>query len=278
MPGSRPQEIQQAEASVTDASAQLELAKRGLGTRPDAVQERGISTSQYDQARTKFDSATALLRRPEDSAAGEGRAAQGRNRGRARAGGPRASGGADGRGQPHRAAAQAGGTGRAQSAKSTRSRAGGHDRERRLNDTTIVAPIDGVVLVKSAEAGEVIAAGTTIVSIGDLDHPWLRAYINETDLGRVKLGQKVKLTTDSYPGKMYHGRGFLHRVGSRVHAQADPDQGGAREAGVPDQGRRRQCAARAEEQHAGGRGDPVVSSDHPCRESDARVWRGQTGL
>ena len=63
-----------------------------------------------------------------------------------------------------------------------------------------------MVLVKSAEPGEVLAAGTTIVSIGDLDHPWLRAYINETDLGRVKLAQKVKLTTDSYPGKIYTGR------------------------------------------------------------------------
>ena len=62
-----------------------------------------------------------------------------------------------------------------------------------------------MVLVKSAEPGEVIAAGTTIVSIGDLDHPWLRAYVGETDLGRVKLGAKVKLTTDSYPGKIYDG-------------------------------------------------------------------------
>ena len=71
-----------------------------------------------------------------------------------------------------------------------------------MYDTEIYTPIDGVVLVKSAEAGEVLAAGTTVVTVGDLDHPWLRAYINETDLGRVKLGQKVKLTTDSFPGKV----------------------------------------------------------------------------
>jgi HlyD family secretion protein len=69
-----------------------------------------------------------------------------------------------------------------------------------------VAPIDGVVLLKAAEAGEVVAAGTTIVSIGDLDHPWLRAYINETDLGRVHLGGAVSLSTDSYPDKKYEGR------------------------------------------------------------------------
>jgi HlyD family secretion protein len=42
--------------------------------------------------------------------------------------------------------------------------------------------------------------------VGDIDHPWLRAYIAETDLGKVKLGSKVKVTTDSYPGKIYNGR------------------------------------------------------------------------
>ena len=88
----------------------------------------------------------------------------------------------------------------------------GRISQSQLDDTVIATPIDGVVLVKSAEAGEVVAAGTTIVTIGDLDHPWLRAYINETDLGRVKLGQKVKLTTDSYPGQSLLGHGVLHRL------------------------------------------------------------------
>ena len=71
-----------------------------------------------------------------------------------------------------------------------------------INDTVVYSPIDGVVLVKSAEVGEVLAAGTTVVTIGDLDHPWLRAYINETDLGRVKLGQPVKLTRIRIPAKL----------------------------------------------------------------------------
>lgn len=42
--------------------------------------------------------------------------------------------------------------------------------------------------------------------MGDLDNPWLRGYIREQDLGRVKLNMKVKVTTDSYPGKIYWGR------------------------------------------------------------------------
>jgi HlyD family secretion protein len=93
----------------------------------------------------------------------------------------------------------------ARRAEIDRNRAQAGISQAQLDDTVIVAPIDGVVMVKSAEAGEVLAAGTTVVTIGDLDHPWLRAYINETDLGKVKLGEQVKLTTDSFPGKAYTG-------------------------------------------------------------------------
>jgi HlyD family secretion protein len=75
-----------------------------------------------------------------------------------------------------------------------------------LADTIATSPVDGVVLVKSADVGEVLAAGATVVTIGDIDHPWLRGYINETDLGRVKIGSKARLTTDTYPGKVYNGR------------------------------------------------------------------------
>ena len=75
-----------------------------------------------------------------------------------------------------------------------------------LDDTEAFSPVGGVVLVKSAEPGEVIAAGTTVLTVGDIDHPWVRAYIAEGDKGRVKLGDKAKVTTDSYPGKIYWGR------------------------------------------------------------------------
>jgi len=75
-----------------------------------------------------------------------------------------------------------------------------------LADTVVTSPVDGVVLVKSADAGEVLAPGTTVVTVGDIDHPWLRGYVNETDLGKVKIGSKARVTTDSYPGKVYNGR------------------------------------------------------------------------
>jgi len=74
-----------------------------------------------------------------------------------------------------------------------------------LADTIAVSPINGVVLVKAADPGEILAPGTSVVTVGDIEHPWLRAYIREQDLGRVKLGAKAKVTTDSYPGKSYDG-------------------------------------------------------------------------
>ena len=74
-----------------------------------------------------------------------------------------------------------------------------------LGDTIAVSPVDGVVLVKAADVGEVLAPGATVVTIGDIDHPWLRGYVNETDLGKVKIGSKVRVTSDSFPGKQYNG-------------------------------------------------------------------------
>ncbi len=70
---------------------------------------------------------------------------------------------------------------------------------------TLMAPISGVVLVKSTEVGEVVSPGTPVVTLGDIDHVWLRAYVSEADLGRITWGQGVEVTTDAFPGKRYHG-------------------------------------------------------------------------
>jgi HlyD family secretion protein len=72
--------------------------------------------------------------------------------------------------------------------------------------TTVVSPVAGYVLSKNVEAGELVSAGTPIVTIGDLGSVWLRAYVRETDLGRVKLGQPARVTSDTWPGKAYDGR------------------------------------------------------------------------
>jgi HlyD family secretion protein len=76
----------------------------------------------------------------------------------------------------------------------------------RLDYATLKAPVSGVVLAEHIEAGEYVVPGTPVVTLGDLQNTRLRAYINETDLGRVKVGQAVRVRTDTYPEKTYPGR------------------------------------------------------------------------
>lgn len=75
-----------------------------------------------------------------------------------------------------------------------------------LDYTTLYAPFSGVILVRNAELGEAVQPGTPVFTLADLDHVWLRAYVNEPDVGRIRLGQPVVVTTDSYPEHQYPGR------------------------------------------------------------------------
>jgi HlyD family secretion protein len=68
------------------------------------------------------------------------------------------------------------------------------------------APLSAIVLVKNTEPGEFVVPGGAVVTLGDVEKPWLKAFITEGDLGKVKLGQQVSVTTDSYPGKVYPGK------------------------------------------------------------------------
>ena len=204
--GSRPQEIQQAHAAVSDLTAQRDQAKADWDRAQDLFKNDDISRAQYDQYRTRLDSTNAVLRQAQEKLALVQEGPRKEDIEAARAEVERA-----------KAAQQASEANRleverrqqdvkAHLADVQRAKAQVAMTQTQINDTVVISPIDGVVLVKSAEIGEVLAAGTTVVTIGDIDHPWLRAYINETDLGRVKLGQPVRLASDSFPGKTYPGR------------------------------------------------------------------------
>ncbi len=76
----------------------------------------------------------------------------------------------------------------------------------KLSYTTLAAPFDGVILVRQAELGEVTSPGTPVVTLADLDHIWVRVYVADTDLGRLRWGQDVTVRTDTFPGKNYRGK------------------------------------------------------------------------
>lgn len=75
-----------------------------------------------------------------------------------------------------------------------------------LGYTVLRSPFTGVILVRQAEIGENVMPGTPVVTLADIDHVWLRAYVNETDISRIRFGEQVTVTTDSYPGRQYRGR------------------------------------------------------------------------
>lgn len=75
-----------------------------------------------------------------------------------------------------------------------------------LTYTDLSAPMDGVILTRAADSGEYMNPSTPVFTLGDLDHPWMRAYVSERNLGRIKIGDWVDVSTDSFPGKIYKGK------------------------------------------------------------------------
>lgn len=72
-------------------------------------------------------------------------------------------------------------------------------------NTRLSSPLAGMVLSHHVEPGEFVAPGTPVVTVGDTRHMWVRAYLNQTDLGRVRHGQAVAVRIDSFPGKDFPG-------------------------------------------------------------------------
>ena len=66
-----------------------------------------------------------------------------------------------------------------------------------IGNAVIASPIDGVVLEKNLEIGEIAFPGTPVLTVADLKDTWIKIYVNEKQLSRVKLGQKAFVTIDS---------------------------------------------------------------------------------
>ena len=84
----------------------------------------------------------------------------------------------------------------------------------RLKEATIVSPIDGVVLRKNLEAGETANPGVAILTLVNPKDVWLRAYVPETEVGRLKVGDPAKLHVDAFPNRVFTGR--LIEIGSEA--------------------------------------------------------------
>lgn len=69
------------------------------------------------------------------------------------------------------------------------------------SDLIVTAPFDGTVMTRSAEPGEVVQAGTAIITLLDMSKVYLRGFVPEGSIGKVKIGQAARFYLDSNPGK-----------------------------------------------------------------------------
>lgn len=83
---------------------------------------------------------------------------------------------------------------------------GVNQARQQLAYTELNSPMKAVVLSVAAEPGEYLNPSSPVLTLGRLEKPWLRAYVHEKALGRIKLNQEVDVTTDSFPDKIYKGR------------------------------------------------------------------------
>lgn len=84
-----------------------------------------------------------------------------------------------------------------------------------FRETKIYAPADGVILSRVAEEGEVVNPGQVIYNMVDLNKLYIKVYIPEPELGKVKLGQQARVYVDAYPDRYFNG------TLTRVYEQAE---------------------------------------------------------
>ena len=94
---------------------------------------------------------------------------------------------------------------RASVRESEAARAGAEVTEAIRDQLVLLAPADGIVLTRFAERGEAIAAGVPVVSVGLVHAPWIRAYVGERYIARIRTGQQVRIRVDGYPDTAFAG-------------------------------------------------------------------------
>lgn len=177
--GSRPQEIQQVRALIEEREAALRAAQAEFERNQQLVEKGSISRQAFDDTQSRRDQNAAQLKRFREQLA---LALEG-----------------------FRAEEIAAGKARLAAAKVELERA-----RTRLADATLAAPADGVLLTRTIEPGAVVQAGQTVAVLSLRQPVWIRAYVGERDLGRIRPGMQVKILTDARPGMPYSGQiGFI---------------------------------------------------------------------
>lgn len=177
--GYRDEEIAQTEAAVRQAKAAYDYAQNFYARQQGLWKSRTISANDLENARSSRDQARATLKSAED------KLSQYRT-------GNRPQDIAQAKASLEQAQAQLA------------------QAELDLHDTTLIAPADGTLMTRAVEPGSMLNAGSTVLTLSLTRPVWVRAYIDEPNLGRAKPGSELLLYTDGRPNRPYHGKvGFV---------------------------------------------------------------------
>ncbi len=173
--GYRPEEVAQGRANLEAARADLAKQKADMGRAEALFKKEVISAREFDAAKAAYQTAVSREKDAREKLA-------------VLVKGPR---------KEQIAAARA---------RTDQARKAVELAKLQLGYADLYSPLSGMVLSKNIEPGEYVQPGTPVITEADLSKVYIRAYIEESELGRVKLGQSATVTTDSYPGKSYKGR------------------------------------------------------------------------
>ena len=177
--GTRTQDVRVAEANVERAVSELRFARAEVERVAKLVPGRMASQQQLDQARLQQQLADAALNQAQETLA-------------LLREGPRTEDIA-----------------RARAELAVRN-TGVEIARQQLDYVQLKSPADGVLSVRLAEAGEVLAAGAPVMRLAEIDRPWVRAYLPGPDLARVRHGQAAEIRVDAWPDAVFHGTlGFI---------------------------------------------------------------------
>jgi HlyD family secretion protein len=173
--GSRESEISAAQAEVADRRAAVSLAEKEV-ERQRFLLDRKVGTQRdYDRARTELERARAVLKVSQERVE---IAQEGTRRNQTRAA----------------------------EAETERAQAVLRQSVAVAREGEIRAPADGVIVHRLAEPGQLVGAGMPAVTMAFADRLYVRTFIPETKLGRVRMGTPARVTVDAFPGKEFPAR------------------------------------------------------------------------
>ena len=203
--GSREEEIAEAAAARDRAKAESENRDRDFQRMKNLYERQIISFSQYDTARTGAEAARAAYEAAEERfklvKAGPRKEMVQEGEANLDGSGAALSAAEIGRREVEKMKLDL----KALYAQAEQAKAQFAVAEDDLTHSRLYAPFDGFVTVKDVEEREFVQSGSPVLTLAQLSQVWVKTYVPETQLGRLQLGQKAEVISDTFPNKPYPG-------------------------------------------------------------------------